>query len=459
MKSVLLIDVENKPSYFTDHYYHTSQTEPLGLLFIESFLSHYGVKVNVIKYPIKEFDWELINSFDIIGISGLTYSWNTMKDLASKIKSRNTNALLVAGREHVSLSPESALSTGVFDYVIIGEGEKPLLNLALGKSVEEIPSLVYRNHKNEIVVNKRENRILVDEVFKIRRRYEWMQNMFQETLPINNKMAGLMINRGCLYDCDFCTARKMWNGFNKLSINNAIDDIRSINKDYNVNYFAFHDLMINSSVEMLNDFCNKIIENKISANFFSMMSASKKEINFNLLRRSGFTEIGVGIEIPSDKRLAIGKISTFDTTRKFIQAISNAGIFVRAYLIIGWPWENNKDEIINNYSEALKLLPINNLRINFLTPFPGTRTYHEFSKYSIYYPIESGFDHYTGMEPVLQFKISPDDLIESRIRLLKNYYNSKEFNHLINKQKYIRPINIMNEEYYNFLNESILTSC
>lgn len=451
MKYVVLIDVEKRPDFITDHYYVISQTEPLGLLYLESFLKPHYVPVYLCKIPLQERDWNEIRKAGMIGLSGLTYSWNTMKELAQKIRNINSRALIIAGREHASLAYDTVLKETAFDAVVVGEGEYPLLALAKGENFPNIKSLVYRNSSGEIIVNHRCSPITEQDLYPLKRRYEWMKNMLHETNHVFPEMAGIMLSRGCIFDCEFCTAKKMWGGYRNLGFLHAVNEVERIIDKFNIRYFAFHDLMLNTNPRIIRQFCEEIIERKVEANFFAMMSVTANILDFKFLRKAGFTEIGVGIEIPSDKRKEIGKVLSFKKTIEFMRAISDAGIFVRVYIIIGWPWDVSKKELIENYSSALRLLPINALRIHFLTPFPGTVTYQKYKNFCIYQPVENGFNHFTTMEPVLNFGLSPDELKEAREEIIRRYYFSKSYNYLYKKQRKTKILTEMNNAFYEMM--------
>ena len=448
MKSIVFVDVEKQPDFVTDHYYVTSKTEPLGLLYLEAFLSNHGVPVYIAKVPLNFHDWQKITNADIVGLSGLTYCWRQMKELTKEIRIRNPKAFIVAGREHASLSPVSVLNNDDFDAVIVGEGEYPLLALCQGKDLKDIPSLVYRDRHGNILKNSISLSLKKEELFPLKRRRHWMKNMLHESISEYSEMAGIMLSRGCVFKCNFCTAEGMWKGYRDMGVMHALDEIQRIINSYGVRYFAFHDLMLNTSHKLIYAFCDEIIRRKIKANFFAMMSVIANNLDFTYLNVAGFNEIGIGIEIPSDKRKDIGKRLSFKKTVAFIKRISDAGIFVRGYLILGWPWETSKKELVEEYSNALKLLPINALRVNFLTPFPGTGIYESYKNFCIYQPIEDAYDHFTTMEPVLKFKLSPIELEEARIEIIQNYYSSKEYLLLNLKQKKIPTLKNMNESFY-----------
>ena len=155
MKKILIIDCEKQPDLITNHYYTAAMTEPLGLMYIESYLQNHGVDVKFIRQPYDNKKFDSINQADIVGISGLTHTWPTMLDVARRVRELNPKAIIVAGREHAACAPEMVLNCPEFDLVIAGEGESGLLALAKGKPFSKVPGAIYRDREGNISYIKR----------------------------------------------------------------------------------------------------------------------------------------------------------------------------------------------------------------------------------------------------------------------------------------------------------------
>lgn len=93
--------------------------------------------------------------WDVVGISttGMTLQY----DLALAHLSRRLapNAVIVAGGMEATFKPESMFSLGPFDIVVLGEGEKPLYEIARraseGKPLSGIPGTAHKNELGFIV--------------------------------------------------------------------------------------------------------------------------------------------------------------------------------------------------------------------------------------------------------------------------------------------------------------------
>jgi len=382
---------------------------------------------------------------DVIGISGLTYAWPTMLEAARLVRCENRNAIIVAGREHASCSPESVLDKEEFNLVITGEGEMGLLALAEGKPWSQVPGAVYRSQRDSTLrYVPRTDRLGADAVQPLKRRPEWMVNMFPETMPRYEHQAGVVMGRGCIFKCTFCTAPRMWNGYASQGVENAVSEIVRTHTQHGVNYFAMHDLMLNANRQETEMFCRRIIELDLDLSFFGFLSATSVPIEMKLMHRAGFHECGIGIEIPGPQRMDIGKRFSFETVRKFFEMASEAGVFTKAYTIIGWPWDTDEDELVERYVQALRTVPVNNLRITFVTPFPGTETFSQWRHHIPFELTDEAYARFTTMEPILDFGLSPESLLRARNRILRGYMSSPEYDRLLRKQSHLKVIDEMN---------------
>lgn len=445
MRSIVLIDCERQPDRLTSHYYSATMTEPIGLLYLESFLTAHGVPVQVLRQPLSTNDITLIEDADIVGISGLTYAWPIMLEVARFVRKHNPNAIIVGGREHATCTPGSVLDKDEFDLVIAGEGEMGLLALAQGKPWCQVPGAVYRNQADgALQYTLRPDRLDCESVHPLKRRSEWMVNMFQETLPRHKQQAGIVMGRGCVFKCSFCTAPRMWNGYASQGVENAASEIVRTHAQYGVEYFAMHDLMLNANRQETEMFCRHIIDLDLDLSFFGFLSATSIPIDMKLMRTAGFHEFGIGIEIPGPRRMDIGKRFSFETVRKFFEAASEAGVFTKAYTIIGWPWDTDEDTLVERYVQALRTVPVNNLRITFVTPFPGTETFDQWRHHIPFELTDEAYARFTTMEPILDFGLSPESLLRARDRILRGYLSSPEYDKLIRKQSHLGVIDEMN---------------
>ena len=81
--------------------------------------------------------------------------------------------------------------------------------------------------------------------------------------------------------------------------------------------------------------------------------------------------------------------------------------------------------------EIMKTLPIDQPRLAFITPFPGTPFYKKFENRLV----TKSLEYFTGDYPVIKNNIiSPQEYMKIRNEMIIEFYNSEEYiNHVIHK--------------------------
>jgi anaerobic magnesium-protoporphyrin IX monomethyl ester cyclase len=116
---------------------YTFLAPPLGVWRLAGVLGSHGVEVKVfdpnccIGPPDRALEREILrDSWDVIGISttGMTLKFDL--ELAHLARRLAPKAFIVAGGMEATFQPEQMFQLGPFDLIVLGEGERPLLELA-----------------------------------------------------------------------------------------------------------------------------------------------------------------------------------------------------------------------------------------------------------------------------------------------------------------------------------------
>jgi radical SAM superfamily enzyme YgiQ (UPF0313 family) len=143
------------------------------------------------------------------------------------------------------------------------------------------------------------------------------------------------------------------------------------------------------------------------------------------MKEAGCSKIGWGIESlnkNSLENIKTGQKYKIDELKEALSLSNYLGIINRGYLMIGYPWETEKD--IEKTFKSLKYIPIDELKVAFFTPFPGTPTFQKYKNLLT----TNDPSHFTTDEPVVKVKsIKPRELIKIRRKIVKEFYQSKEY--------------------------------
>jgi radical SAM superfamily enzyme YgiQ (UPF0313 family) len=134
---------------------YTFLAPPLGVWRLAGFLHHHGIAADVFDPnccagPTEQSLASLIASsrWDVVGVSttGMTLQYDLA--LAHLVKRLQPDVRLIAGGMEATFKPESMLTLAPFDLVVLGEGERPLLEIASRlrqrAALEEIPGTAWR---------------------------------------------------------------------------------------------------------------------------------------------------------------------------------------------------------------------------------------------------------------------------------------------------------------------------
>jgi radical SAM superfamily enzyme YgiQ (UPF0313 family) len=213
------------------------------------------------------------------------------------------------------------------DYLVVGEGERPLLNFLKGKN------------KDEKIVKFEQLDNLENIAFP---RYPGLSlNSYpkKDALPVQ-------FSRGCIRKCAFCSERLLYKGLRLREVRNIIDEIRYHKTSNNTSYFVFFDSLINADLGALEELCDKIIDNFGLINWEAQIAVrhDMSQKLFEKMKRSGCYNLFVGLESGSDNTLKkMNKGFTAKDAVNFFEMLNKAGLFFGISIIVGYPGETDGD--------------------------------------------------------------------------------------------------------------------
>ena len=385
---------------------------PLNLLYIAAVLRATGVSVELYDLnmvPVSDMnksEEERLQSLrsklmeckpDMLGISCLTTAhFPFMRKLASSAKQILPTVKIVIGGVHASLFAKEILENcSYFDFVIIGEGEEQITQLAKavdGGNLEDlslIQSLGWVNAAGDVVINPRKYYIenldkipmpawdLVDFNCYYRDHANWY-NPKQHDIKIS---IPILSTRSCPYDCNFCSAyTTMGRGFRKHSPRRVVDEIEYHINMYNHNYFGFADDNLTLDKKHVLGICDEISRRGLDIQFESFNGynlASLDEEVVNALASVGCIYAILPIEHGSDwmRNKIIGKKLPRDKIFEVMSLYKKHRIQTRAMFIMGFPEDTS--ETLGETFKMIEELGPDMADVFTLIPFPGTRVFKQ----------------------------------------------------------------------------------
>lgn len=368
----------------------SAPSPPLSLLSVAS--------IAVQKYDVKiidqrmESDWkqtlkkELDKNPLMVGTNAVTGPQIAHALEISRFVKENSKVPVVWGGKHATILPYQTLQNPYIDFVIAGEGEEAIVELAEAlkkkKSYTQIKGLCYKKD-SEIIVNPRRPFLDMDklpdipyyliDIKKYLPKYLGVPSVYVET------------SRGCPQQCQFCYNIE----FNKcrwraMSAEKALDRIKKALEISGAKGIFFVDDEFFVDLERGRKICQGIIDAGYNIKYGIQGVCLKSILRMDddylkLVESSGCRKIMLGVESGSDRVLELVKKDiTVAEVLESNKKLAKTAIIPSYYMMAGFPTET-KEELKMSINLIFQLLKENpNALISPMhcfTPYPGCTMY------------------------------------------------------------------------------------
>jgi len=458
--------VNQKPVAYIK-YTSPSNLEPLGLEYIAAIAEKEGHNINLLQQVDEPEDIFLKKIFDtqpdVVAFTTMTYSYPSAIKIAKKIKDKNKNIITVFGGIHVTSVPAS-IKEECIDFIILGEGEysfRDLINtIEFDGDLSKVKGIAYKNEGGGIKINEYRERIEnLDELPFPYRLSEILAKTNINTImnpPLSKQkgVAQILYSRGCPYGCSFCASRNIWGDKIKWrSAKNVVEEIKELQKRFGTNAIFFADLTFNANPGKVYELCNEIKNQKVDIKWYALLRIATpsgrsliSEELLTLMKNTGCSKVGYGLESLTIDEKSYKKFIDLNTLKQVLEYGNNLGLIQRGYLIIGHPSETK--ESLELTKKRLMELPLDDLRVSFLAPFPDTSIYHEYKLKGII--TTDDWERYTGNEPILKLdNINKKELEQIRAEIFSSFFNNSNYKKRIESK--IKKFPNLKDGFYEFL--------
>lgn len=333
------------------------EIESIGLSSIAAYLRSKNIETYLTVY-IPSCETEIPMDYDLYGLSLFDISAEITFNLAQKIKSINPESLIYVGGYLATSAPDEVLrDCSSIDFVGLGDGEETTYDV-VNYMLQQKPlnMLKYIRTRND-TFNK-EARVSNLDILPS----PAMDFILHER---NKTIARVSASRGCCANCSFCCANLYCNKWRGRTIDNIVHDILHINKISGIKNFIINDGSFEDpgllGRKRIFEFCNKILESNIPLAFRCFFRSETfkeddKEL-LDLLRKTGFTQVYIGIESANDNDLQFyNKKATVQDNYRAIQLFNSHGIDIHMGFIMFNPLST-----IQSLRDNYKFLSNNNV--------------------------------------------------------------------------------------------------
>jgi anaerobic magnesium-protoporphyrin IX monomethyl ester cyclase len=354
---------------------------PYPLLYLGNALKKSGYTVKVRHVLEKDFD-NVVNEICmepplLVGLStitGLHVSY-TVK-LSKAIRKKNQAIPICWGGIHPSMLSEQCLNEEYIDFIVKGDGEETIVELANqlngAKKFSKIKGLGYKKRGKIFVPTQR-----FTDLSKVRADFSLINiESYFRTFPEGQKrVLSYITSKGCPHGCTFCYNlkynKRKWRSY---PLKNIKEDIDFLKKNYDVDGISF----IDDNFFVNKERAFKILEHLDLPSAFDLRMDYITEPLLKKLKKLKVLKFLVGVESGSDNmQKVVNKGYTIDYAKKIIKLFAKYHFRCHYGFIIALPTETREE--IRKTVELMVYIIENHKEGTFspgqYLPFPGTPLY------------------------------------------------------------------------------------
>jgi anaerobic magnesium-protoporphyrin IX monomethyl ester cyclase len=360
---------------------------PLGICFLVASLKKARIKVKVLDmrhHQIKDLKATAKKS-KFIGFSVMTIHLNEALKLANVCKETNPRVKIIFGGPHPTIFPQETLLNKTIDYVVIGEGEKTLVDLIKNNTTpEKVNGIGYRKSKKIFITPIRETIKNLDEI-PFPDRSLFPLDKILKTPPYwpcltPYPQMSMISTRGCPYNCVYCqpTLRKIFGNITRRrNPKSTVDEIEYLYKTYHPTSIFMADDLFTADKKWVIEVCQEIRKRKLHQKLIWECESRVNTFDDDIakeLRKSGCYMVWFGVESYCQRTLnTLRKGTLLKQNLKAIKLCQQNELLSLEQLMIG-----NPDETLDDLKATLKHSDKANADITAVavtSPIPGTDLY------------------------------------------------------------------------------------
>ena len=384
------LGIEYLASYLKLHGHAVSFVYDPGIFSLEDHVLYIPFLENVFSRRKNTVKDVIAGKPDLVAFSVYTTTYQWALETAKRIKELS-DAPVVFGGFHPTLVPEDVIGNAQVDYLIRGEGEESLLELAdalqAGRPTNNIMN-VWSKYNGRVISNN------------IRQPIRNLDNMpfpdkglFHDDIRIADDYI-IMTSRGCMYNCSYCCEsffNRIYDNkyFRRRSIPSILDELRHAKETYNIRRVMFFDGIFTYDKDWLLTFL-KEYSKSISLPFRCMTHVSAFDINIaNALKDAQCYCVEFGIQTFNEtiRREVLQRFETNQQIQRAFDSCERTGLAYDIDIMFGIPGTEEKDyAVILDFVGKRKYL--NRIKCFWLSYYPKLSILSKAREYNCFGPQE-----------------------------------------------------------------------
>ncbi len=310
----------------------------------ERRFARYGILPEVFRKRVSSSRPDLI-----LVSSGMTYWYKGVVEAVRTAKAVHPGVPVIVGGIYATLMTEHCRSKTGADFVVSGDGGKPLREIVGTLSLPEPKGAIG-------------GVLLLKEVWK--------------------DAGVLRLNTGCPYHCDYCASDVLCNSFISGTVERPFTQLKVMHERFGTRNFAFYDdaLLVNNKAVFI-PFLKRVLKEGLQVNFYLPNAVHLQFLDLEvscLMRKAGFQEIRLGFESSSGefhkKHDDKYDYSDFPRAVENLKAAGFKGPEITVYILAGLPRQDYRE-----VEESLRYAASFGVKVSLAeySPVPGTPLWRE----------------------------------------------------------------------------------
>jgi anaerobic magnesium-protoporphyrin IX monomethyl ester cyclase len=405
----------------TPHPLEESPLPPLSLSYLAGVLAQEGIEVEILDFLVTHYDPRKLRRElkeykpQLVGATCVTLNYPIARRMLKVCKDFDAHIFTVIGGPHVTFALEDTLLTSPWiDAIVIGEGERTLVELARaiaeGKDVRHVPGIAFADGNTVVKTSPRPP---IDNL-------DGLPLPARELLPMARYRAlgapcTVITSRGCPYSCIFCSGHRMFGPRVRFrSPGLVVDEIEKLRRDFALAKINIVDDTFTLNHNHARAVCEEMLRRnlKLKWSVFARVDRISEDLA-RLMNRAGCEWLLFGVESADEQILrTIKKGFTADEVRRGVKIAAEAGINVFNSFILGLPGESQDtarrslafgDELYHRYGAKYGF--------HMLSPLPGTEIYERAKDYGIRI-LTRNWARYNANEPITETPTMSTEMVK-----------------------------------------------
>jgi anaerobic magnesium-protoporphyrin IX monomethyl ester cyclase len=419
----------------------TNRSPSLGLLHLAAEVRLHGYEPSIVESDIQDLNAEQAAQHVIamrpayVGITLFTVGVWGAAQIARHIKKALPETIIIIGGPHVaSMGPETIQRFREFDYAVVGEGEKVLMDLltALEQKSDlfQVPGIIYRDGPFLRVTPGNPVNKLLDNLPMPA--WDLLPGFPQAYPPAiydfpRGPVATIAASRGCPFHCKFCDTSTFGDKVRHYSPVKVFEMMQHLHDTYGVRHIMFVDDLFLASRVRVTELCELLLKHNLKMTWTctARVDTVKPDV-LEIMKKAGCWEISFGLETGSNELLQkMDKAARVEKSEEAVKWTAAAGIRVKGLFMLGYPGET--PETIQMTRDFVRRIPMTIMNLTKFTPYPGSPVYRDLYGTNIR---DDHWEKMNGMNFVWAPEgISVEELDRHYQEILVSFYKRRQIGH------------------------------